>query len=199
MLRDVYSQDVAGLIWKFDEKVYHAPFGVVDTRLNKIVHITPFSSSGPDSIAVTPDGSLIYYGMENEPAPWTTGTLDVISATNYSVVKTIQFANYPFIYTSFSPDGKYAYIVETATNGNSNLLTLYTSNYVVSNTISLPPSNSITGVVTADGKYIYVPQSANPGTITVVNTISHQLVTTINTNTGGQPEDTTLTPMFNTV
>ncbi len=174
-----------------------APFGVVNTGLNKVVYSTTFSSSGPDSISVTPDGSLIYYGMVNEPA-LTAGTLDVISATNYSIVKTIQFANYPYIYTSFSPDGKYAYIVESASNGNSNLLTLYTSNYVISNTLSLPV-NSITGAVTADGKYIYIPQNNNPGTITVVNTISDQLVTTIDTNTGGQPQDVTLTPMFNTV
>jgi DNA-binding beta-propeller fold protein YncE len=174
-----------------------APFGVVNTGLNKVVYSTTFSSSGPDSISVTPDGSLIYYGMVNEPA-LTAGTLDVISATNYSIVKTIQFANYPYIYTSFSPDGKYAYIVESASNGNSNLLTLYTSNYVISNTLSLPV-NSITGAVTADGKYIYIPQNNNPGTITVVNTISDQLVATIDTNTGGQPQDVTLTPMFNTV
>jgi len=132
----------------------------------------------PNEIVVSPDSSTVYT-VSIYP-----GTLSVIDAkNNYAVKATTPVAGFP-LWLAISPDGKTLYVTNNEVRGLVSVIDTTQATYPVTATIEvgLDPQGV---AVSPDGKEVYVANfgdygSPTQGTISVLNTATNQVTTTIN-------------------
>ena len=121
----------------------------IDPSTNTVV-ATIHVGSGPEGVAVTPDGTRLYVAHDG-------GAVWVIDTSNNSVVTKVAVGGDPYGVT-ITPDGTRVYVTED--NGAA-VSAIDTSSNTVIAKISVPATPS--GVaITPDGRYAYV---ASAGTI----------------------------------
>ena len=177
-----------------------APFAYVTNSLDNTVSVIDTAThppsvvatvpvgSGPEVVAVTPDGKHAYVLNSG-------GTVSVIRTATNRVVATVGVppgggGGAPNG-VAFAPDGKHAYVANLSVNTVSVIDT--TTKMVVA---TIPVGNEPDGVaVTPDGNHVYVVNSSDAGggdTVSVIDTASNTVVAPI--PVGNVPNGLVITP-----
>lgn len=130
---------------------------VVDLNTNTIVGPPIIVDLAPASLAIAPDGGLVYVITYSGGLPGT-GLINIIQTSNNTVVGTISGFSGPFA-IAITPDGKYAYVTNFGSNNFAPIGTTVAVVDLTSNTIikmidlAIQPSGI---AITPDGRYAYV-------------------------------------------
>jgi YVTN family beta-propeller protein len=141
---------------------------VVNTSEDSLkVIATVTVGSGPQGLAVTPNGNEVYV------ANYLASTVSVISTASDSVIATVALGSlYGPTDVAIAPDGATAFILV-----GGNIVAISTSSHAVVNTFSAGPSFGTGLAITPDGKQLYVANFS--GTITIIDLLSYQIQNTL--------------------
>lgn len=170
-------------------KFYVANFGtngtgktvsVINTATNQVT-ATLTVGTGPEEVAVSPDGTRLWVGntMAN--------TISVINTATNSTVKTIPVST-GVGFVAFSPDGQLAYVSDLTSLNTVSVFN--TATYAKVGTITVGQQSG--GIVlSADGSVAYVTNQMD-NTVSVVNTATRTVIKTI--TVGHNPLGVAITP-----
>ncbi len=146
---------------------YDNTISVIDISNDSVVATIPVGGNYADTVAVSPDGALVYVASES-------GIVSVIDTSTNSVVSTIGVGSQPYV-VAFSPNGATAFV----TNASSNTVSVInTAENVVVATINV--GSAPYGVAfPPDGSRAYVTNEG-AGTVSVIDTATNSVVSTIN-------------------
>ncbi len=156
---------------------------VINVSSNTVMrNITIPSYPGPQSIAIAPNGKILYIATSDYDA----NSVMVINASSGKSIasKNISDISVPTTTAeqviSVSPDGKFVYVL----NGSHAVTIISTiSDSVVSN-INLNASSNLNAIaVSKDGRFVYVVSEYLNSTF-IINASSHELIATIPTGYG---------------
>jgi len=152
---------------------------VIDTASNTVT-ATVAVGSGPEGVAITPDGAFAYVTNGNS------GTVSVIDTASNAVTATVTVVPVP-LGVAITPDGAFAYV----TNINSNIVwVIDTASNAVTTTVTV--GRVPFGVaITPDGAFAYVTNFAS-NNVSVIDTASNAVIATV--AVGGGPIDVAITP-----
>ncbi len=159
---------------------------VIDTATGQVTDTIPVGIS-PEGVAVSPDGSRVYVTNQcaSSSSNCTNGTVSVIDTASGLVTASIPVGSEP-IGVAVSPDGSHVYV----TNFGSNTVSVIDMATAV--TATIPVGTHPIGVaMSSDGSRVYVASqcviggSCANGTVSVIDTASDSVLTTI--NVGVQP------------
>ena len=146
---------------------------VVDTLTNLIVATVSAgvgcSCVGPDGVAVTPDGALVYVTNEID------NTVSVIRTATNTVIRTITVGNGPAA-VAVSPDGTRVYVVNGSGSTSVSVIDTATSAVVATVPLGVVQARGI--AVAPDGSRVYV-STYGSNSLKVVNTSSNAVVATV--------------------
>jgi uncharacterized protein (TIGR03437 family) len=155
---------------------------VIDTSSNTVV-ATIHVGSGPEGVALTPDGTRLYVANDG-------GAVWVIDTSNNTVVAKVTVGGDPYA-VAITPDGPRVYV--TQDNGAAVSAIDTSSNTVIAKmSVPAPPSGV---VITPDGRHAYVASggiSGNTGSVSVIDTSSNTVVATV--GLAGLPWGIAVTP-----
>jgi uncharacterized protein (TIGR03437 family) len=153
----------------------------IDTSTNTVV-ATIRVGSGPEGMAVTPDGTRLYVANDG-------GQVWVIDTSNNSVITKVTVGGDPYG-VAITPDGTRVYVTE---DNAATVSAIDTSSNTVIAKISVPVTPS--GVaITPDGRHAYVASDSTSGTgnLSVIDTSSNAVVATV--GLPGLPWGVAITP-----
>jgi YVTN family beta-propeller protein len=164
-----------------------ATVSVIDTATNTVVATVPVGSN-PQSVAVTPDGTYAYVvNSASNTSPFcpfgsNPGSVSVVSTLTNTVVATIPLGDAP-AGVAIAPNGTSAYVTNYA---DSTISAIDTFSNTVTATIPGGP-NPCSVAFTQRGAQAYVFDQGNQGkTISVINTATGAITTTISTAASGE-------------
>lgn len=147
---------------------------VINTATGALVSTMTFpSGSQPGFVAISPDGNTAYVTLA------ATNQVAVVNTADNVIIATVAVGNDPFE-IAVSPDGSRVYVANQA--GSTNLSVINTA----TNTVdwNIPVGLTQEGVsVSPDGTLAYAT-NLNAGTLTVINTATEAIVTTVNVGVG---------------
>ena len=145
---------------------------IINTISNTVINTLPVGQN-PNGIAISPDGSQVY--VTNGPA----SSISVINTTT-NIVTAISGDIDLQVAIVISPNGNYAYV----SNGDSGSVSVFDikAQKVIS-TIQIPGASGPFGIsINSDGSEVYVANQQ--GTVSVINTITNTITSTINVGLG---------------
>lgn len=171
-----------------------------DTNQVVIINANPFqleetlsdpSFYTPYGVAVSKDGKYAFVannGNDLDPGK----TVSVIDLEAMAVIKVIEVGNQPFG-VAVSPDGTKVYVTNQYTdspNGSLSIIDIQTLEVVT--TVANVGKNPTALAFTPDGRYLYITNNTSLvpavyGYITVLDTLSNQVVDTIEGQINGHP------------
>ena len=132
--------------------------------------------SGPEDVAVTPNGAYAYVTNYGTFGGGT--TVSVINTATNTVTATITGFNSPDG-VAVTPNGAYVYV---ANSGNNSVSVISTATNSVTTTIPVG-NDPISVALTPNGAYAYVT-NWNSGTVSVINTTTNTVTATVPVGTG---------------
>ncbi len=139
---------------------------VIDTASNVVVATIPVGD-GPDSLIISPDGTLAYV------ANFFSASVSVIDTTSQSIIATLPAGDGPDSLT-ISPDGTLAYVANFFSASVSVIDT--TSQSIIA---TLPAGDGPDSLaISPDGAFLYVTNNESEG-VWVIDRESHNLLTTV--------------------
>jgi len=155
---------------------------VIDTATNQVT-ATVNVGVQPDGVAVTPDGKKVYVGNNND------GTVSVIDTSTNTVTATVTVGTNPNGIV-VSPDGTKVYVACYSTN---NIFVIDTATNTVTATVNAPNIYNPTSIaITPDGTKIYVGNNNGPQIVSVIDTTTYTVITTV--GVGANPHYIAITP-----
>jgi YVTN family beta-propeller protein len=151
---------------------------VIDTATNTVGPAIAVAS-GPDGVAITPDGARAYV-VSTGPR-----TVSVIDTTTSTVIATVIVGSSP-IGVAITPDGAFAYVTNQGSNTVSVIATA--TNTVVA-TVAVG-SGPLSVAITPDGSRAYVTNGFS-NNVSVIDTASNTVVATV---VVGSPRGVAITP-----
>ena len=168
------AQPFAYIPNQFDNTV-----SVINVATNTVV-TTVTVGSGPDGVAVSPDGSRVYV------ANWNQGTVSVIDTATNTVASTVTVGSGPNG-VAVNPDESRVYV---ANNGDHTVSVIDVSTNTVAATV--PVGNGPWGVaINPTGSRVYVANLLD-GTVSVIETSFNLVVATL--TVGSNPQGVTVHP-----
>ncbi len=141
---------------------------VINTATNTVIN-TIVSGSAPEGVAFAPNGNIAYV------ADHSSNTVNVINVATNTVINTISLGSAPAFIT-FNPSGTYAYVSLPASPHS-------TIGVIDVATCTLLPNQISTGTgsttMAFNGNYLYVDDFYGGDTVSVINSITNQVVNTI--------------------
>ena len=171
-----YPHTNLAYVTNFDDNT----ISVVDTATNEVLSSIGVGS-GPDGVAVTPDGSKAYV------ANFDANTVSVVDTVVGAVSSTISVGQGPSA-VAISPDGSRAYVANF-TDGTVSVIN--TSSDTVTSTINVE-LDPLAIAISPDGTKVYVANSGS-GTVSVIDT-GNDSVTAGNIAVGSGPSALAIAP-----
>ncbi|HTE02761.1 MAG TPA: YncE family protein [bacterium] len=156
---------------------------VIDTGTNTIV-TTVTAGTGPQAVAITPDGRFAYV------VNLTSNDVSVINTATNTVASTVAVGFGPFG-VAITPNGAFAYVTAFGARcANGGVWVISTATNAVVATV--PLAGCSTGVaITPDGAFAYVANNSS-STVSVIETVTNHLVLTV--PVGTSPQGIAITP-----
>lgn len=155
---------------------YSGTVSVIDTATNTVVDsLVPMAGYTANAVAISPNGSRAYVANYLNDGTGT-GIVSVIDTATNTVVSTISVGNYPHA-VAFTPDGKFAYVIEGTKCCIWGISVIDTAADAV--VTARPLDRLPLGIAfTSDGKFAYVP-THNPYSVLVIDTNTNEVKSTI--------------------
>jgi YVTN family beta-propeller protein len=154
---------------------------VIDTATNQVVGSPIPTGSGPDSIAVTPNGKTLYVASGN-------GDITVVNTQTNQVVTTITGLP-PLETIAISPDGKTAYV--SSPNEDSVVVVDLQTNQAVG--AAIPVGENPIGVAFSPNGAVAYAVNDDSDNVSVIDTVTRQVVGSP-IPVGGEPVNAVVSP-----
>src|SRR2546425_1110855 len=156
---------------------------VIETGTNTIV-TTVTAGTGPQAVAITPDGRFAYV------VNLTSNDVSVINTATNTLAATVAVGFGPFG-VAITPNGAFAYVTACGARcANGGVWVISTATNAVVATVPLVGCS--TGVaITPDGAFAYVANNSS-STVSVIETVTNHLVLTV--SVGTSPQGIAITP-----
>jgi YVTN family beta-propeller protein len=149
---------------------------VFDTTSFALLATVPVGNN-PAGVAVTPDGSRVYVANWGLPGSGAGTTISVIDTSNYTVIKTIGgLAPGPW-YLAMNRSGTRLYVTSHSTYPDGAVTMIDVASNTILKQISLVSPTDL--VLTPDGSRLYVVNYNSAGFVSVINTGTFSITSTI--------------------
>jgi len=146
---------------------------VIDVATLAEVNLIALTGSGPEGIAISPNGAYVYVVNRDS------ASVDVIETATDTVVASGLPAPSGPRDAAFTPDGSKVYVV-----GESDAVVLPGDPMTPPGLATVPNTSGRDVAVSADGQFAYVARGPSNGSVAVVDTATDAVVASINLLTG---------------